>query len=138
MKVNMSNWEAEWHTEAGFFTAIVTGSGEAETSPRDGSAPKRYLYIAFDIADKKYLQRYYLKNGMNRFFTADCIKIMGGSERVLADDFDTDEMNGIKVDITLDVWGNSASLQITNIQRTTRIPNNHLAPMPNSNSNVPF
>ena len=42
---------------------------------------------------------------------------MGSSERVLSGEFDTDEMIGTAVEITLTTWGDNNNLTISNIKR---------------------
>ena len=118
MKVNMNGWVADYHNEAGTYKAVVTGSGE-DTNTKNG---KEYYWISFAIDGKQYKQEYYLKDGKNSFFTRDCISIMGNSDMVLSDGFDTDLMNGKLVELVITTWGdNNDKLTISSIKRLGKI-----------------
>lgn len=117
MKVNMNGWDAEYIKEPGTYKAIVTGSGEDVT--KNGNT---LFWISFAIADKQYRQAYFLKDGKNGFFTRDCVSIMGNSDLVLSDGFDTELMNGQHVEIVISTWGdNNDKLTISSIKRLGKV-----------------
>jgi len=117
MKVNMNGWDAEYIKDAGTYKAIVTGSGEDIT--KNGNT---LFWISFAMDGKQYRQPYFLKDGKNSFFTRDCISIMGNSDIVLSDGFDTDLMNGQHVEIEITTWGdNNDKLTISSIKRLGKV-----------------
>ena len=113
MKMDMRGWAGEFVTEPGVYNAVVTGCEQGTTK-----SGKDVITISFGIGyDQQYKQLYFLKDGKQPFFTKDCIAIMGSSERVLSGEFDTDEMLGTEVEITLTTWGENNNLTISNIKR---------------------
>ena len=117
MKVNMNGWDAEYIKEPGTYRAVVTGSGEDVT--KNGNT---LFWISFAMDGKQYRQPYFLKDGKNSFFTRDCISIMGNSDMVLSDGFDTDLMNGQHVELEITTWGyNNDKLTISSIKRLGKV-----------------